>query len=162
MSEPGVYRILLAKEDFKFSVAHFTVFSPTEAERLHGHNYRVAVEVRGRRLRGGLLADVSAVKREIRRLCAGLDSHTLLPTANPLVEIVEHDGDEVEVRYADRRYRFPAADVRLLPLANASMEAFARHFWEHLAPTLASTGLDALTVTVEETDGQSCSYERAL
>jgi 6-pyruvoyltetrahydropterin/6-carboxytetrahydropterin synthase len=161
MSDTGVYRIRLAKQDFKFSVAHFTVFSAEEAERLHGHNYQVSVAIEGRRTTGGLLADVAAIKRDVRRFCDELDSATLVPTGNPLVEVEEVAG-YVEVRYAARRYRLPAADVRLLPLANASMEEFARHLWGRLAPTLAGCGLDSLSVTVEETDGQSCTYERCL
>ena len=36
------FSIRLAKEDFKFSVAHFTIFGPGHAEPLHGHNYNVA------------------------------------------------------------------------------------------------------------------------
>lgn len=161
MSTPGRYRIRLAKQDFKFSVAHFTVFAADDAELLHGHNYRVSVEIEGRETRGGLLADVAAVKRRIRELCEGLDSRTLLPTENPMVSVEEREGS-VEVRYAERVYVLPAADCRLLPLANASMEEFARHLWEHLAPTLEGSGLEVLQVTVEETDGQSCSFERRL
>src|ERR1700733_13558481 len=34
------YRMVLAKEDFKFSSAHFTLFADGSAELLHGHNYR--------------------------------------------------------------------------------------------------------------------------
>jgi hypothetical protein len=31
------YRIVLEKEDFKFSAAHFTLFADGGAELLHGH-----------------------------------------------------------------------------------------------------------------------------
>ena len=41
------YVLRLAKEDFKFSAAHFTLFGPDEAELLHGHNYQVEVEMVG-------------------------------------------------------------------------------------------------------------------
>jgi len=162
MSDPGRFRLVLAKEDFKFSVAHFTVFSADHAEQLHGHNYRVTVEISGPGLSEmGLLADVAALKAEIRRLCGELDSRTLLPTASPLVK-VERDGDAVVARYAERTYRLPAADVVLLPLANTSMELFACLLWQRLSPSLDQTRADTLAVSVGETDGQRCVYEARL
>ena len=162
MSAAGRHRVVLAKEDFKFACAHFTVFAEGDAELLHGHNYRVAVELGGARLDDhGLLLDVARFKVEIRRLCAELDSRTLVPAASPLVA-VERRGEEIEVRFGVRRYLLPAADVLLLPLANSSMELLARMLWERLAPALAGSRVDTLAVSVEESAGQRCVYERGL
>ena len=33
------------KQAHKFSAAHFTIFSETERERLHGHNYGVSARI---------------------------------------------------------------------------------------------------------------------
>lgn len=162
VTHPERFRLCLAKEDFKFSVAHFTVFSPRQAELLHGHNYRVAVELAGQRVGElGLLADIDRVKGEVRRLCRELDSRTLLPTACPLVAWERRDG-AIEVAYRDRRYSIPEADVLLLPLANSSMELLARYLWERLAPHLADSAVEELAVSVEEAAGQRAVYERAL
>ena len=35
----------IGKESHKFSAAHFTVFSASERERLHGHNYGVSIRL---------------------------------------------------------------------------------------------------------------------
>ena len=60
------YRMALAKEDFKFSSAHFTLFANGGAELLHGHNYRVRVEISGAGLDAeGLLLDIERFKREL-------------------------------------------------------------------------------------------------
>jgi 6-pyruvoyltetrahydropterin/6-carboxytetrahydropterin synthase len=109
----------------------------------------------------GLLADVARLKGEIRRLCDELDSHTLIPTENPLVRVEQWPG-EVEVRYGERRYVLPADDVLLLPLINSSMEQFAQLLWRQLAPFLADTHLHYLAVTVGETAGQRCVYGAEL
>lgn len=37
--------LYIDKESHKFSVAHFTIFSATERERLHGHNYSVSTKI---------------------------------------------------------------------------------------------------------------------
>ena len=42
---PEFTTIDILKEDIKFSAAHFTVFSATERERLHGHNFHVGLSV---------------------------------------------------------------------------------------------------------------------
>ena len=162
MPAAGRFRLVLAKEDFKFSVAHFTVFSAADAELLHGHNYQVAVEVEGPEVGElGLLAEIDRIKSEVRRLCAALDGRTLLPAACPHLEVERGDG-RVRVAYADRRYELPAPDVLVLPLANVTMELLAKALWEELAPGLDGTGLDRLTVSVEESDGQRAVYVRDL
>ncbi len=152
------YRIVLAKEDFKFSAAHFTIFGPGRAELFHGHNYHVEAELAGAALDGsGLLADIESVKRAIRAACARLDSRTLIPAASGEIAW-EEEGDAVEVRFDTRRYRFPAADVLLLPLANTSMELLATMLWQEIAPHLAGTRVEELAVSVEESAGQRCLY----
>lgn len=156
------YRIVLAKEDFKFSAAHFTLFANGGAELLHGHNYRVRVELGGSDLDGeGLLLDIESFKRELRRLCSGLDSRTLIPGESRRLRW-SRDGDAIDVRCGERAYRFPAADALLLPLANTSIELLARMLWRDLAPHLAGSRVEVLAVSVEESAGQRCWYEERL
>src|SRR5262245_65875490 len=120
------YRIDLAKEDFKFSSAHFTLFADGRAELLHGHNYRVRVELAGGDLDGeGLLVDIESFKREVRRLCSSLDSRTLIPGESRRLT-ASRNGQAIDVRCGERAYRFPAEDTLLLPLANTSIELLAR------------------------------------
>src|SRR5258707_15403748 len=104
---PPQYRLVLAKEDFKFSAAHFTLFSEGRAELLHGHNYRVALELAGSELDDwGLLVDIERVKEVVRGLCKRLDSRTLLPTEGRGLSWTRDEG-AVEVRFGSRCYRFP-------------------------------------------------------
>jgi 6-pyruvoyltetrahydropterin/6-carboxytetrahydropterin synthase len=156
------YRMVMAKEDFKFSSAHFTLFPDNRTELLHGHNYRVRVEVTGGALGDeGLLVDIEALKRSLRSLCASLDSRTLLPAENARLAWTS-EGESVEARFEERIYRFPARDVLFLPLANTTIELLAEHIWRHLAPPLQGKGLHGLAISVEESAGQLCWYEAAL
>ena len=152
----------LGKEDFKFSVAHFTVFSDQIAEDLHGHNYRVRVEIAGPGIDDlGLLLDLRDIKAEIRRLCSELDSKTLVPQHSPLVRVTTVEGG-CEIRYGARLYRLPEADVKTMPIRNTSIEELAAWFWRMLRPSLAGSAIDTLSVEVEETAGQSCIYSAGL
>lgn len=156
------YRIVLAKEDFKFSSAHFTLFADGRAELLHGHNYRVSVELAGSELDGeGLLLDIESFKRELRRLCSRLDSRALIPGESRRLRW-SRDGNAIDVRCGERTYRLPAEDTVLLPLANTSIELLARMLWTDLAPHLAGSRVESMGVSVEESPGQRCWYEESL
>jgi 6-pyruvoyltetrahydropterin/6-carboxytetrahydropterin synthase len=152
------YTLVLAKEDFKFSSGHFTVFAADRAELLHGHNYQVALELSGSVLDGeDLLTDFGQVKAAVRELCARLDSRTLVPSRSSHLRVSE-DGGAVEVAFGDRVYRLPAADVLMLPLVNTSIEALARMLWQQLVDRLELPRIEVLGVNVAETAGQSCWY----
>lgn len=156
------YTLRLAKEDFKFAAAHFTLFPGGRAELLHGHNYRVRVELAGDELGDcGLLFDLAEAKVAIRAACAELDERTLIPTASDRVA-VGREGDNLEVRFDDRAYRFPLDDVALLPLENVSIELLAAFLWRALAPAFAGSPVASLAVEVEESSGQSCRYVARL
>lgn len=155
---PEHYTVHLAKEDFKFSAAHFTLFPDGQAELLHGHNYQVELELTGEGLDSyGLLCDFVAVKRAIRGACERLDTRTLVPRDSGELGLSEEE-DGVVVTYQDRRYVFPARDVLVLPLVNTSIELLARWLWHEMAPGLRNTQVTVLGVSVAETAGQSCWY----
>jgi len=156
------FTLSLAKEDFKFAAAHFTLFPDGSGELLHGHNFRVRVAIQGARPDAmGLLVEVAAAKREIRAICLQLDEHTLIPEKSSLLEI-RGDAESVEVHFGERTYRLPRSDVALLPLENVTIELLARMLWEQLAPRLASPTALQLSVEVEESAGQSCAYQAPL
>lgn len=158
----GTFRIRFAKEDFKFSSAHFTLFSATAAEALHGHNYRVWLELGGQHLDSrGLLVGFDPLKHAVRNLCAELDGRVLLPTRAGELTLRE-EGDALEVLWADRVYKFPVDEVVRLPLANTSIELLAQYLWKRLAETAAESGCRTLGVGVEETSGQSCFFEAGI
>ena len=51
------------KQAHKFSAAHFTIFSETERERLHGHNYGVSARIVAEMGENGFSADYNVYKR---------------------------------------------------------------------------------------------------
>ena len=158
----GGYSVRLAKENFKFSAAHFTLFGDAPAERLHGHNYRLALELGGEDLDSlGLLLDIAGVKRRVRESCRRLDERTLIPEFAESLEIERLPG-QIEFRFEGRAYCLPEEDVVLLPLPNVSMELLARMLWEEIAPLLEGSRVTGMTLTLEETEGQSASYRAAI
>jgi hypothetical protein len=97
------------------------------------------------------------VKNAIRAACRRLDSLTLIPALSHHLQITETPGG-VEVLFHDRRYVFPEKDVLLLPVANTSVELFARMLWQELVAGVPTEKIEALGVRVAETAGQSCWF----
>lgn len=156
------WSIELDKEDFKFSAAHFLIFPDGSAERLHGHNYRVYVEIEAELTRFGLVMDFTQVKPVIRELVAELDEHWLVPGEHQELTVETRADGVVEVRYRDRYYAAPAEDVLVLPINNTSAENFAswmgRELSRRLAQRFEDVDIRLLRVAVQETSGQRGVY----
>ena len=67
-----------ARVEAEFSAAHFLSHYHGKCEKLHGHNYRVRLWVRGGELdEGGMLADFSLLKKALKEVLAPLDHSNL-------------------------------------------------------------------------------------
>lgn len=160
--EPAVtpsHRIRIARAEYKFSCAHMTVFGDGTKERLHGHNYTVAVEVEVDRIDLEAMIPFAAIKAAIAALCAAWKEHLLLATRNPWFELVRDGDGELEFRLCGARYVLPRGDAVLLPIDNVSVEALAAHVAEILRAQLAAlpAHATAIEVTIEESPGQGAS-----
>lgn len=157
------HRILIEREQYKFSVAHMTVFADGRKERLHGHNYTVGVALE---LDSIALADMvpfAPIKAALAELCAAWKERVLIAARNPFLTIVRDDS-ELELRLCGDRYVLPRGDALLLPVDNISVEALAAHVADLLRATLTpvlTSNVRALEVTIEESPGQgsTCRLE---
>ena len=155
------HRIAIAREQYKFSCAHMTVFADGSKERLHGHNYTIAVELEVERIDLASMVPFAPIKAALGELCALWKEHVLLAAKNPFFEIVR-DGDELEFKLCGERYVLPRQDALLLPIDNISVEALAAHIAALLRDRIAAPSAVALAVTVEESPGQGARCELPL
>ena len=156
------WSIDLYKEYFKFSAAHFLIFPDGSAERLHGHNYRVFVEIEAALTQFGLVMDFVQVKPVVRELVDELDEHWLLPGTHPVLKVDPRSDGVTEVHYEGRYYAAPTEDVIVLPINNTSSENLAgwlgRELRKRLSERFEDIRVARLRVAVEETRGQSGVY----
>ena len=67
-----------ARVEAEFSAAHFLSHYQGKCEKLHGHNYRLRLWVRGTELDdGGMLADFSLLKKALKEVLLPLDHSNL-------------------------------------------------------------------------------------
>jgi len=155
------YKVRVSKDYLVFCSGHFITYLGDQCERLHGHNYRVAVEVEDDLDVNHYVFDFIALKDLTRAITDELDHRMLLPTQSPLIRL-EEDGRNWRVRYRDRHWSFPRDECVLLPIANTTAELLADYIAGRLRNAFIAKGLPlprVLRVEVEESFGQSAEAE---
>lgn len=150
----------LAKQNFKFSAAHFLIFDKTSAERLHGHNYQVRVDIKTPAEEGlhqdGYFVDFNVFKSFIKARLDQWDEVVLLPAHNADMKFHKTE-KSLEVTFRDRFYVFPINEVVLLPVTNTSVEKLSGLLAAEFYEEFKKYGVLKVKVYVEETRGQGAS-----
>lgn len=149
------YKVRVTKDSLVFSAAHFITFNGDVCERLHGHNWRCAVEVEGPLDENSYVFDFIALRDGLQAIVNELDHRMLVGTQHPTILIDESD-KEIELTFEERRWVFPKEECVLLPIANTTAELIGHWIAGRLATdlSLADSPLTAITVEVEENFGQ--------
>ncbi|MBI3824051.1 MAG: 6-carboxytetrahydropterin synthase [Planctomycetes bacterium] len=158
---PQRFSVRVSKDYLVFCSGHFISYEGDKCERLHGHNYRCAVEVEGALDENFYVFDFIMLKNRTKLITDELDHRMMLPTKNRVI-LLEESNKSVRVRYKDREWVFPRDDCVLLPIENTTAELLARYIGERLRADLRATCKyepQVLRVEVEESFGQSATYE---
>ena len=157
MGDRQRYSVVVSKDYLKFAAAHFIAYAGFR-EPLHGHNYQVTVRVEADLGPDGYVLDFGLVKRVAQALCEELDERVLLPARSECLRVTEVAGAVELTTETGEGFRFPASDVRLLPIAHSSAEELAAYLLGRLRDALRAEaggrGLAALEVGVAEAPGQ--------
>ena len=155
MDRERLTRIEIGKEYLSFSAGHFTVFSATERENLHGHNFQVRCAVTARVKEDGLAFDYALLKRVLKDLCDALDERVLLPELSPHLRLERQNG-WVTAWFADERIPFLERDCLTLPIRNTTIEELSAMLLERLRARQELQGADirAMEVGVSSGSGQ--------
>lgn len=145
------------KEELSFSAGHFTIFSATEREQLHGHNYYVSLNLNVKIAHNGLSFDYRYYKNKMLALCEQLDRHFLLPSLSPYLKL-EENGDYWLAHFNHQKIPFLKEDVIILPLTNITIEELSHWFLHHLLKEkeqLIIHAIHGISVKVYNGPGQS-------
>lgn len=155
------YDLFLCRDYFTFSCAHL-VIGENFYEPLHGHNYKVLVNVYGAQGKDNMVINFHSIKRIMKPLIDSLDHYVLIPSKNKLLEITE-EGEQVIVRipHLDKEYEFPKSDIVILPIENTTVEEMSHYFVQELTQNeeIKQDNISQVTVTVFEYEGQGVTTE---
>ncbi len=155
------FKVRVTKDHLVFCSGHFISYEGDRCERLHGHNYRAAVEIEGPLDKNQYVFDFIALKHRTKAITDELDHRMMLATRNPHI-VLEEGARGVSVRYRDRQWLFPRDDCVLLPIENTTAELLARYIAQRLLEDLRKHHQfvpEVLRVEVEENIGQSATVE---
>ena len=158
---PERFRVRVTKDHLVFCSGHFISYEGDKCERLHGHNYRVAVEVEAELDANFYVFDFIALKARTMEITDTLDHRMMLATRNALIR-VHQEQKRIRVTYGDREWIFPSEDCVLLPIENTTAELLARYIGQRLLEELRrqhNFTPQVLRAEVEENIGQSARYE---
>jgi 6-pyruvoyltetrahydropterin/6-carboxytetrahydropterin synthase len=113
-----------------------------------------------------MVVDFILLRDQLSAIAARLDHRMLLPTRSRFLSVTTAPGptgrEEVTVRFADRRWVFPADECVLLPVENTTAEWLARWIGGELLTALAAAGkplAGRLRIEVDECLGQSAVWD---
>jgi 6-pyruvoyltetrahydropterin/6-carboxytetrahydropterin synthase len=155
------FKVRVSKDYLVFCAGHFITYDGDHCERLHGHNYRTAVEVEDDLDVNHYVFDFIALKNLTRAITDELDHRMLLPTRSRQIQLHE-DGPNFRVSYRDRYWSFPREECALLPIANTTAELLAEYIAGRIRDEMTTRGVPlphVLRVEVEESFGQSAEIE---
>jgi len=150
--------IEISKEYLHFAAAHFTLFSATERENLHGHNFQVTLDATARVQQDGLTFDYNILKKALKLLCDELDEQVLMPSTSPYLEI-DKDETYTYVIFDGERIPFLARDLTLLPVRNITVEELAHYLLDQLLsrPEIQALDINHLLLRCSSGEGQWAS-----
>jgi 6-pyruvoyltetrahydropterin/6-carboxytetrahydropterin synthase len=155
------FKVRVTKDYLVFCSGHFITYDKDHCERIHGHNYRTAVEVEGGLDENHYVIDFIALKDLMRTIVDELDHRMLLPTRNDKIRL-EEEGPNIRVTYRERYWSFPREECVLVPIANTTAELLADYIAGRLRQAMTAKGWDepaVMRVEVEESFGQSAEVE---
>lgn len=191
MSDTTQFSIYLSKDTFKFNASHFVAY-PGFRERLHGHNYRVAIKLLGSHEigRDGYVLDFGCVKSIAKKVCKEMNEYFIVPTLSDALTITideghedemcrecnQNDSDEPEEKKLERiypgsvtilcedgsRFVFPRQDCLLLPIMHSTCEELAIYVYGQLLKGLNRDYLEGRGVTAMEVTVSEATGQDAI
>ncbi|RMX68020.1 hypothetical protein DD238_000143 [Peronospora effusa] len=147
-----VFKVHVSKDYMKFNAAHFIAYKGFR-EKLHGHNYRLAVTITGQVGPDGYVVDFGEIKKISRVICKDLNESFLVPMNSDALKIT-FDSTNVHIITEDMaEFSFPKSDCSLLPIMHSSAEELAIYI---------ERGVCKIEVSISEAHQQFASYERTI
>jgi 6-pyruvoyltetrahydropterin/6-carboxytetrahydropterin synthase len=157
------YSIIVRKKHLSFSSSHFVVEGDM-CESLHGHNYRVSVELEGSIDIVGYVMDFTKLKYMVREIISPLDHKILIASQNTSLRMTS-TGEGMEITIKEKKYLFPRRECVILPISNCTAEHIASYILAQLMSALRVgnvRNVSEIKVGVEESEGQWAFVEEEL
>jgi len=164
------FEVNVSKDTFKFNCGHFVAYKGFR-ERLHGHNYKLAIRLLGSRQIGqdGYVLDCGDLKAVTKKVCKNLNEYFICPMYSDVITITEdEDKKTINLTCEDcSKFSFPKADCAMLPIVHSTVEEIAMYCWGQIllgldAKYLVQRGIHTMIVTCSEAIGQEAVFRMKI
>ena len=149
------HKVVINSNIVKFSACHF-LKEPRKCSRLHGHNYYVSVEITSDLDSNFFVVDFIELKKEVKSIVKPLDHFILIPEKSEDLEIQILDSNVNISTNTGKRYMFPLAEVKFLPLPATTSELLAKYIYDQVKLKYKDK---KVKVRLEESKSTSAIYE---
>lgn len=149
-----------------FSASRRVSHAPHGGNRLHGHDYDLALKLKRKpNAPGKLMFPFEDLTATVRGICEELNNKILFASGGE--NVYKDDSTSIEYVSADnKRYILPVDDVKLLPVEEVTIEALALWIGQQVVTKLGEhrdfENLAGVEVTLYEGRQRGCSTTIAL
>ena len=118
--------------NLNFCAGHFTIFSATEREYIHGHRYHLEAEITAPLAEPGITFDYAIFRQKLAGLCRKIHSRLLLPRLSPYLKIAD-EAPHYRVTFNNQYMLLLKEDVLILDLSNITIEELSQWFITQLS-----------------------------
>ena len=171
------FSVMIDRDSLRFSASHWVKYNPTVigkdhdggisvrrentvvVEPLHGHTFRVKLEIAGNLDEFGCVIDFVLVEQILEKILRQYRHKILVPAHDPDLILREND-PQIKIGVINREWEFPAKDIKLLPVKNASTESIAGIILTEFVDVMQKNNIlpqpfsdDQFVLTLEEDSG---------
>ncbi|OFZ26551.1 MAG: hypothetical protein A2381_12530 [Bdellovibrionales bacterium RIFOXYB1_FULL_37_110] len=153
------FSVVLQGENLVFSSAHFLTYDKKTRENLHGHNFKVSVEVSGHELHNSMVIDFVILEKIVMHVISELKDKLLIAQNDKNLRI-EMKEKQINIYHHNETLSLPSRDCVLLPINNCSTELIASYIGKEINKMLPIKNL-SVKIGLEEAVGCVGTYEMA-
>ncbi|MDR1492689.1 MAG: 6-carboxytetrahydropterin synthase [Planctomycetaceae bacterium] len=136
------FSVIIDRDSLRFSASHWVKFIPTQivknadgeisvqkhgiavVEPLHGHTFRAKLKISGKPDDFGCVIDFVLAEHLLRAILEQFEHKILIAEYDPDMKL-QNEAGQLHIKVLNRKWEFPAKDVKFLPAKSASTETIA-------------------------------------
>ncbi|MEM1243551.1 MAG: 6-carboxytetrahydropterin synthase [Pseudomonadota bacterium] len=162
MMRPATIEIFT--EDLCFSAGHFTIFSASERENFHGHDYHIHAILTTLIDATGIRFDYRHYHKKLLALCHELDGYFLLPANSPHLDVQERQ-NYIDMRFNGEQCSLLKKDCIILAISNTTVEELSNWILDKLLEDKADIEknlIQSIEIKISASPGKSASTKWQL
>ena len=147
-------KLRISGDKLTIAAAHMLV-RHDKCARIHGHNYKIELEVEGELNENDMVIDFGLFKSNVITMLKKFDHKILVPIESSDLHIETKEKQVIVNTCEGKRYRFPKEDVVFVPIKATTVELLSQHIHSLIEEQYPQF---TITITMSETPTSTVIY----